>query len=249
MKRIGIILGRGFSTEINLKDEKSHFINTPYGKPSENIKSGLLYDKEVLLLRRNGEDGQIPAFKVNYKANIIAMYELGCDIIMATSICSSLQEEITVGEFVVFNQFIDFTRHQELTFSDKIPDEKLNHTSMHKPFSDDIRNYMIESAVMQGITIHTKGSVLAVDGPRQSTRAESNLYRQFGADVINNSTVPEAILSHELNLPYGVISLCTHFDSWRTDIQPVTFADKNQVMEENAEKLGKLFLKAVENAE
>ena len=247
MKKIALILGRGFSEDIELEGEKDHFMNTPYGKPSGNIKSGKLFGKEVVTIRRHGDEENIPAFKVNFKANIIALYELGCEAILATSVCGSLQEEINTGDFVVFDQFIDLTKHRELTFIDKLPMDRLNHSMMNKPFSDDIRNYFIEAAVKCGITIHTKGSVLAVDGPRQSTRAESNLYRKFGADVINTSTGPEAILSHELNIPYGIIALCTHYDSWRTDILPATFADKNTVMEENAKKLGELFLKAIEN--
>ena len=248
MDKIALIIGQGFPTDFQLEESKDHVIDTAYGKTSSMIRSGKLFGKEILVLYRHGEDESIPSYKVNHKANIIALYEMGCRSILSTSICGSLREEIFTGEFIVCDQFIDLTKHRELSFIDKYPEEELNHSSMHKPFSEDMRNLLIESGVIQGITIHTKGTVLAVDGPRQSTRAESNLYRKFGADIINTSTTPEAILSHELNMRYGAVSLCTYYDSWRTDILPATFFEKKEIMIENEEKLKKLIFKALESA-
>lgn len=245
MSKIALILGKGFNSNIKLEGEKSHYFDTPYGKPSSKILSGTYNDQEVVILKRHGDDESIPSYKVNYKSNIIALYELGCKNILATSVCGSLQEEICTGDFVVFNQFIDWTKHRELSFIDKLPPIQLNHSSMVKPFSDDIRNSLIESAVKLGITIHTKGTVLAVDGPRQSTRAESNLYRNLSADVLNTTTAPEAILAHELKIPYGCISLCTHYDSWRTDILPATYIDKQEIMEQKQQTFSDLFLQAI----
>ena len=246
MNKFALILGKGFDIDLNLQEEKGHYIETPYGDPSSKILSGKINNLDVLVIKRHGEDQDIPSYKVNYKSNIIALYELGCTHILTTSLCGSLQEEICAGDFVIFDQFIDWTKHRELTFIEELPIEKLNHSSFHQPFSGDLRNVLIESAVKLGVSVHTKGAVLAVDGPRQSTRAESNLYRHLGADVLNTTTAPEAILAHELGIPYATISLCTHYDSWRTDMQPVTFADKENVMINKKEILEKLFLQALE---
>ena len=240
MVKIGLILGYGPKDFPLLKNSKEINPSTPYGNISSPILSGTFNDKELFVIQRHGINKDRPSFKVNFKANIYALYELGCDYIFASSICGSLQEEICTGEFVIFDQFINLSTHSELTFSDKLGIDKLNHSSFHKPFSEDIRDCLIESCVKNGFTTHTKGIVLAVDGPRQSTRAESNLYRQWGADVVNTTTTPEAILAHELKINYAAISLCSYYDSWRTDILPASRAEKQEIIDQNSEKLLKI---------
>ena len=157
----------------------------------------------------------------------------------------SLQEEIIPGEFVVFDQFIDLTTHRGLTYADKLPLEKLNHSAFNNPFSEEIRDYIIETSVVKGFTIHTKGAVLAVDGPRQSTRAESNLFRHWKADVVNTTTVPEAILAHELGIEYAAISLCTYYDTWRTDIAPASREEKQNVINDNSGKIKEIVISVI----
>jgi 5'-methylthioadenosine phosphorylase len=245
MTRIGLIVGHGLDIIDKIKKSKDHTIDTPYGRPSSKLTSGELENKEVIVLYRHGEKGNIPAFLVNNKANLIAFHEMGCSHILATSICGSLQEEIMTGEFVVFDQFIDLTTHRELTYTDKLPLGKLNHSAFNKPFSDEIRDNIIETSVVKGFTVHTKGTVLAVDGPRQSTRAESNLFRHWGADVVNTTTAPEAILAHELGIPYAAISLCTYYDTWRTDIEPATREEKQEIFDSNSDKMKELVLDVV----
>lgn len=246
MTKIGIILGVGADLGDFVKSAKEHFLDTPYGKPSAKVVSGRIGKKEVVILKRHGKNEEIPAFMVNYKANVFMLNDMGCTHILASSVCGSLQEEIMVGEFVVFDQFIDLTTHRELTYTDKLELEKLNHSAFNKPFSDEIRDALIEESVIRGYTIHTKGTVLAVDGPRQSTRAESNLFRRWGADVVNTTTAPEAILAHELRVQYGAISLCTYYDTWRTDIEPATREEKDEVVAQNREKLRELLLATIE---
>jgi 5'-methylthioadenosine phosphorylase len=245
MSKIGIITGYGLNLASILENPKEHLIDTPYGKPSSVFTAGIIHGKEVVILQRHGRKDEIPSFLVNYKANMFVLHEMECSIVLGTSVCGSLQEEIQVGEFVVFDQFIDLTKHRNLTYSDKLPLEKLNHSAFNKPFSDDIRDALIETAVVLGITVHTKGSVMAVDGPRQSTRAESNLYRKWGADVLNTSTAPEAILAHELGIGYGSVSLCTYFDTWRTDIPPATRGEKLLVIDSLKEKFGELIVNTI----
>jgi 5'-methylthioadenosine phosphorylase len=245
MARIALILGHGVAFPDGLENAKEMFLSTPYGSPSEKIIQGDYQGLNIILLYRHGKDKTIPAFQVNYKANMFVLKEMECEYIFATSLCGSLQEEIIPGEFVVFDQFIDLTKHRELTYTDKVDVKELNHAAFNKPFSDDVRNCFIEAAVVQGITIHTKGTVIAVDGPRQSTRAESNLFRSWKADVVNTTTAPEAILAHELNIPYGALSLCTYYDTWRTDIPPATHSEKLQILEENKEQMSLLLKVAI----
>jgi len=245
MNKIGLIIGHGFNLSNEIESVKDHFMDSPYGKPSDRFTSGIIGKKEVIVLFRHGHEGNIPSFAINYKANMFVLHEMGCTHIISSSLCGSLQEEICVGEFVVFDQFIDLTKHRELTYTDSIPLKKLNHSAFNKPFSDDIRDCLIEAAVIKGYTIHTKGTVLAVDGPRQSTRAESNLFRKWGADVVNSSTAPEAILAHELGMAYGSISLCTYYDTWRTDIDPATRDEKQEVIDSNAHLMKDIVLKAL----
>jgi 5'-methylthioadenosine phosphorylase len=237
MNKFALILGYGPKYPLVGGKPEEFISETPYGKPSSPVYKEIINGKEVYILYRHGVENAIPSFKINYKANIYALYELGCESIMATSVCGSLQEEICLGEFVILDQFINLTTHSELTFTDKISIDRLNHSSFHKPFSDDIRDFLIEACVVNGITTHTKGIVLAVDGPRQSTRAESNLFRRWGADIVNTTTAPEAILAHELNIPYGAISLCTYFDSWRTDIPPASRIEKRDVIESKSDQI------------
>lgn len=247
MSKIGLILGYGKKFNPELSGAKEKVYETPYGETSGAVLSGNLDNKELHILHRHGSDDSIPSYNVNFKANIYALYELGCEFIIATSVCGSLQEEICPEEFVIFDQFIDLTTHSELSFSDKLSVEKLNHSAFNKPFADKVRDSLIQASVTKGYTTHTKGIVMAVDGPRQSTRAESNLYRKLGADVINTTTTQEAILSHELNIEYGAISLCTYYDTWRTDIPPATRGEKLNIIDLSSHKISEILESSLDN--
>ncbi len=237
MIKIGLIAGYGVNLNNRLKNFEEHRPTTPYGKTSSPVINEKTPDYELFIIQRHGEKEETPSYLVNYKANIYALYELGCTHIMSTSVCGSLQEEVCIGEVVIFDQFINLSTHRELSFIDKISLSKLNHSAFNHPFSQELRDSFIQSAIINSITVHTKGTVIAVDGPRQSTRAESNLFRNWKADVINTTTIPEAILAHELNVQYGAISLCTYYDTWRTDILPATYFEKQKVIDENKENI------------
>jgi 5'-methylthioadenosine phosphorylase len=245
MIKIGLILGYGVSFGNSFEKVKVLNNVTPYGNTSSALLQGSIDGNELLLLSRHSEDESIPSFMVNYKANLYALYEQGCTHILSTSVCGSLQEEICTGEFIIFDQFIDLSTHKDLSYSDKLSLDKLNHSAFNKPFSFEIRDSFIQAAVVNGITVHTKGTVVAVDGPRQSTRAESNLFRSWNADVVNTTSVPEAILAHELNMLYASVSLCTYYDTWRTDIQPATRSEKKMVLDQNAPNFLTLLLASI----
>ncbi|MBN1951129.1 MAG: MTAP family purine nucleoside phosphorylase [Bacteroidales bacterium] len=246
MIKIGILPGVEIELNEYMESAMEQLVTTPYGDPSSKVITGRLSGKEVVIIKRHGDKDEIPSFQVNNKANLFALHKLGCTHILASSVCGSLQEEIMVEELVVFDQFIDLTTHRELSYSDKLDHKKLNHSAFHKPFSDEVRDALIEAAVIKGYTIHTKGTVLAVDGPRQSTRAESNLFRRWKADVVNTTTAPEAILAHEIGIQYGAISLCTYYDTWRTDIKPASRDEKMEVIRNCRGMITDLLLLAID---
>lgn len=245
MKKIAVICDTGVDHQKILKDFTTEEINTPYGLPNSKLIKGKNGSGEVILLLRHGEKQDVPSYKVNFRANLFALKKAGCTHIIASSVCNSLQEEIEPGEFMIFNQFIDHTKHLDLTFSDSLTYEELNHNAMTFPFMNELRDALIETAVSLGITVHTKGTVISIDGPRFSTRAESNLFRHWNADVVNMTTSPEAILAHELGIPFADLSLCCSFDSWRTDIQPATRNEKLEVIRNQRDKFTDMIMNAV----
>ncbi len=245
MNKIAIIGGTGLEDLKFLEKTKETKVKTPYGDPSSEIKTGKYNDVDIIHLSRHGKEHSIPSTQVNYRANIYALKKLGCTHILSTSACGSLQEEICPGELVVLDQFIDLTKQITTTINEEHKHGELKYTPMANPFSDELRDHLIEAAVLLGITIHTKGTIITIEGHRFSTRAESNLYRAWGADIINMSTAPEAILANELGIPFAAIALCTDYDSWRTDIKPPSPDEMLDILKNNAGKMIELIKKAL----
>ena len=158
---------------------------------------------------------------------------LGCTHILATKACGSLRQEIGRGDFVVLDQFIDFTRHRPITFFESFEPHQMKHTPMADPFDPFLRSKLIETAYELKMKLFETGTVVTIEGPRFSTRAESNMFRSWGADVINMSTAPEAILANELGIPYAAIAMSTDYDCWKTDEAPVTWGDVLKVFNQN----------------
>ncbi len=247
MKKVAIIGGTGFEQPDILSGKKTVKTKTPFGDPSSELHTGRYNGLEIVHLARHGRDNSIPSSMVNFKANMHALKEIGCSHIISTTTCGSLREEICPGEFIVFDQFIDFTRHRFTTIFQDSHTGDFRHTPMANPFSDELRDCLIEAAVTLGLTIHTKGTVITIDGPRFSTRAESQLYRMWGADIINMTTSPEAILANEMELPFAVIALCTDFDSWRTDLKHPSPEDIRETIEQHITKLLELIKISLNN--
>jgi 5'-methylthioadenosine phosphorylase len=237
MTKIALILGYCPSVLPKFEVEKKIEHNTPYGKPSSDILFCRMKGSEIFIIQRYGVGNELTPDQINFKANIFALKELGCDNIVATSCCGSLQNEICPGEYVIFDQFINFSLKQEISFNNKNFQPTQNTALMYKPFSDDLRDGLIEACVINQLTTHTKGTIFSADNNlRQPTRAESNLYRQWGADVINKSTIAEVILANELGLNYAGISLCTHYEPWRTDAPPSGINERLEIMNLNSGK-------------
>ncbi len=246
MKRIGIIGGSGLDNPDILRDAEEHSVNTPYGRPSSPLKHGRIGNAEVVLLARHGRGHTIPPTQVNYRANIWALKEAGCTGILATTAVGSLREEIGRGDFVVLDQFIDFTRHREVTFHTYFRPGEPTHAPMAEPFSPELRSLLIDKAAEHGLRCHPRGTVVTIEGPRFSTKAESHMFRAWGADVINMSIAPEVILANELGIPYGAVAMSTDYDCWKEDEEPVSWEAVLAVFSQNAEKVTKLLLAVVD---
>lgn len=249
MTKIAIIGGTGLENPHILQNPEIINIETPYGKPSSSFRTGQISGVDVAILSRHGRDHSIPPTKVNNRANLWAIQKLGCTHIIATTACGSLREEIDRGDMVILDQFIDFTRFRKISFFEKFDDGKLNHTPMADPFDSDLREAIIKKAGKLNVNFHKQGTVVTIEGPRFSTRAESNMFRVWGADVINMSTAPECILANELEIPYAAIALSTDYDCWKTDENPVTLEEVVKVFNKNVNNVIQLLKEAITSFE
>ncbi len=245
MVKIGIIGGSGLDNPDILSGAKDKTVKTEYGKVD--VKVGKINDVDVILLARHGREHTIPPSQVNFRANIQALKDQGVTHILATTACGSLRKEIGRGDFVILDQFIDFTRHRKVTFFEEFPPggENARHTAMPDPFSEELRNVFIKTSKELGLKFHEKGTVITIEGPRFSTRAESKMFRIWGADVINMSVAPECILANEAGVPYAAVAMSTDFDSWKSDEESVTWDEILEVFNKNVEKVTKLLVESI----
>ena len=244
MIKIGIIGGSGLDNPELLQDFKEIEVDTKYGKPSDKLTVGKLGNAEVVILPRHGKGHKITPTGVNYRANIQALKDQNVDYILATTACGSLREEIGRGDFVILDQFIDFTRHRQITFHEDFK-EGVRHAPMADPFNKKLRKLLIEASKELGFKPHEKGTVITIEGPRFSTKAESHMFRLWGADVINMSIAPECILANEASIPYAVIAMATDFDSWKEEEITVTWEEILKVFEKNSENVKMLLISTI----
>jgi 5'-methylthioadenosine phosphorylase len=245
MIKVGIIGGSGLENPEILKSPEEKNVDTPYGETSAPLLCGSLDSTEIAILSRHGLHHTIPPSKVNNRANIFALREVGCTHIISTTACGSLREEIRRGDLVIPDQFIDFTRHRNITFFEEFEPGKMNHTAMADPFDENLRNLIISSAREIGLGIHDKGTLITIEGPRFSTRAESKMFRIWGADIINMSVAPEVILANELGLPYAAVAMSTDYDCWKEDEVPVSWEDVIAVFNNNVNNVLRLLLAVI----
>ena len=244
MPKIGIIGGSGLDDPEMFQKEKELAVDTPYGTPSSELTIGKIKDIDVIHLARHGRKHQLSPTQVNYRANIHALKDAGVTHILATTACGSLREEIGRGDFVIVDQFIDFTRHRKVTFHESF-DNGAAHTSMADPFDAELRKALYDTAVSHGMKVHNGGTVVTIEGPRFSTRAESNMFRIWGADVINMSVAPEATLANEAEIPYAAVAMSTDYDCWKEDEAPVTWDEILEVFQKNAENVKQLLIHSI----
>jgi 5'-methylthioadenosine phosphorylase len=237
-----MIGGSGMDDPKILQNPKEIDLDTPYGKPSDKLLCGVIGETEVVVLARHAKGHSISPTKVPYLANIWALKEIGCTQIFATTACGSLREEMKPGDLVFIDQFIDWTKLRRLTYFE----DEVVHTSMPNPFDARLRKKLITAALDLGYPHHEKGTMVTIEGPRFSTRAESNMFRLLGADLVNMSTVPEASLANELQIPYQSIAMVTDYHCWKDGEDAVTYDMVMNQMKENAEKVKKLLIRMAE---
>ena len=223
--KLAIIGGSGLYNIEGLSNVESLKMKTPWGDPSDELTKALFKSKEVIFLPRHGRGHFISPTKINFRANIDALKQLGVTDIVSISAVGSLKEDLEPGMFVIVDQFIDRTFARNKTFFD---DDIVAHVSMAKPTSEGIMNACEESIKYENIQYKRGATYLVMEGPQFSTLAESNLYRTWGADVIGMTNMPEAKLAREAEIRYASISMITDFDCWHPDHDNV---DVKQIIE------------------
>jgi len=244
--KLAIIGGSGLYDVEEFKDREFIRLDTPWGKPSDDILKTKYNDKEICFLPRHGRGHCISPSKINFRANIDALKQLGVTDIVSVSAVGSLKEDLSPGKFVIVDQFIDRTFARNKTFFD---DEIVAHVSMAHPTSNGLMNSCEEAIKKEKIEYERGGTYIVMEGPQFSTLAESNLYRSWNADVIGMTNMPEAKLAREAEIRYASVSMVTDFDCWHPDHENVDVKQVIKVLLGNAEKAKKMIKNIIDNFE
>jgi 5'-methylthioadenosine phosphorylase len=244
MVKVGVIGGSGLDDPGILSSPEIIEVDTPYGKPTSALSTGKINGVDVVLIARHGKKHTLSPSQVNYRANIFALMDRGVTHILATTACGSLKEEIKRGDFVIVDQFIDFTKHRKITFHDSF-ENGAAHTPMAEPFDLELRKVLYQSAQDLNYKTHFGGTIITIEGPRFSTRAESKMFKIWGGDVINMSIATEAILANEAKIPYAVVAMSTDYDCWKEDEAPVSWEEILEIFNRNADRVKKLLVRSV----
>ena len=228
---IGVIGGSGLAAGLGLADAQEIAVASPFGAPSGPVTVGTLAGVRFTFLARHGEGHAIPPGGIDYRANIDVLKRCGVTDVLALSAIGSLREHMAPGQFVAVDQFIDRTQGRAGSF---FGPGLVAHVSLADPVCPRLSGLAADAARRVGAAVHQGGCYVAIEGPQFSTRAESKLYRQWGADVIGMTAMPEARLAREAELPYALLGMVTDWDSWREAEQGVEAAGILAVMKANA---------------
>jgi 5'-methylthioadenosine phosphorylase len=237
---IGIIGGTGVYDPDIIENAREVKVYTPYGAPSDMVTLGKYKDRKVAFIPRHGKGHRIPPHRINNRANIWAMKELGVGSIVASSAVGSLRQDYHPGDFVLTDQFIDRTRKRADTFYEE---GQLCHISSADPICKELHAYYKRQAEQLGLQIHWEGTYVCIEGPRFSTRAESRLFRQWGADIIGMTLYPECILAREAEICYVSVAMVTDYDVWADN--PVSTAEIIETMGSNSANFKKLIMESI----
>jgi 5'-methylthioadenosine phosphorylase len=241
---LAIIGGSGLYSMPGLDDITEHDLSTPFGKPSAPIVSGTLAGKRVAFLARHGLGHHISPSEINFRANIYALKSLGVERVVSTSACGSLREDYAPGDLVVPDQVFDLTRNRKRSF---FGDGLVAHISVADPFCPDLSGQVYQAVKDTGATVHLGGTFITVEGPRFSTKAESNIYRTWGMSLIGMTTSPEVFLAREAELCYAVMAHVTDYDVWHLDIEPVSVEAVISVLNQNTRVAQQAILNLAKN--
>ena len=237
---IGIFGGSGFYRFLDEVEEMP--LATPYGPPSAPVRVGKVDGVEVAFMPRHGDEHTLPPHRINYRANVWAFKEIGVRRIIGPCACGSLRPELEPGTFVICDQFVDRTLARESTFYDG---PQTTHVSSADPYCTDLSRTLVEAALEEAIPVVEGGTVVVIQGPRFSTRAESRWYVESGFDVINMTQYPECWLARELELCYANVSLVTDYDVGLEGMDPVSADSAFGVFRDNLDRLQALLRRAI----
>ena len=229
---IGVIGGSGLYAPGALEDAQEIPVDSAFGKPSGPVTTGRIGNVRFTFIARHGEGHVLSPADVNYRANVDVLKRAGVTDLLAVSAIGSLREELAPGTFVAVDQLIDRTAGRERSF---FGDGIVAHVPLADPVCPRLTGHAVKATEKSGAKIHNGGTYVAIEGPQFSTRAESQMYRAWGADVIGMTAMPEARLAREAELPYALIGMVTDYDCWRDAKGDVDIADILRVMKDNAE--------------
>jgi 5'-methylthioadenosine phosphorylase len=217
--KIGIIGGSGLYQMEEMTDVEEVAISTPFGDPSDKFIIGTLADQRVAFLPRHGRGHFISPTALNNQANIWAMKSLGVKYIISSNACGSLREDLAPRHIVIPDQLFDHTRSRDLTFYKR---DVVVHPSVEEPFEPGLCDLLYQAVKETGATVHKGGTFIIIEGPRFSTKGESNIYRKWGCDIIGMTTIPEAFLAREAEIAYASMAHVTDYDVWHETEEAVT---------------------------
>jgi len=227
---LGVIGGSGLYDFPALEKKKDVVVHTPFGDPSSPIIIGELSGKLVAFLARHGIGHFYSPSEVNYRANIYALKSIGVDQVVSISACGSLREDYSPGQIVIPDQIIDFTHKRQRSF---FGEGAVVHVSAPDPFCPNLSNKLYQAALNTGATVHKSGTFITIEGPRFSTKADSNLYRKWGISIIGMTACPEVFLAREAEMCYSTMAHVTDYDVWHINEKPVTVEMVIKVLKAN----------------
>jgi len=229
---LGVIGGSGLYDFPALEKKKDVVVHTPFGDPSSPIIIGELSGKPVAFLARHGIGHFYSPSEVNYRANIFALKSIGVDQIVSISACGSLREDYSPGQIVIPDQIFDFTHKRQRSF---FCEGVVVHVSTPDPFCSNLSDKLYQAALITGATVHKSGTFITIEGPRFSTKAESDLYRKWGMSIIGMTACPEVFLAREAEMCFSTMAHVTDYDVWHTNEKPVTVEMVIKVLKANTE--------------
>lgn len=239
-----VIGGSGLYQISGLSQIKEHFVETPFGKPSGPVIEGEINDQRIFFLARHGAGHPINPSQVNYRANIYALKSLGVDRIISINACGSLREDFHPGDLVIPDQILDLTKHRQNTFFE---DGFTAHVGTADPFCPDLSKKLVLALKEGGAQVHDTGAFVIIEGPRFSTRAESNIYRSWGMSIVGMTTAPEAFLAREAEICYASIAHITDYDVWHAREEAVSVDMVLKIISQNTDTLKAALINLAEN--
>lgn len=230
--KIGVIGGSGLYAMAGLEQVREVRVDTPFGEPSDTYVLGTLHGRDMVFLPRHGRGHRIPPSAINFRANLYGLKALGVEWVIAVSAVGSMREAIRPGDLVIPDQFFDRTRTRVSTFFDQ---DVVVHVTFADPVCGVLARALHQAAAQTAATVHFGGTYVCIEGPQFSTRAESNIYRQWGVDVIGMTNLPEARLAREAELCYATLALATDYDCWHESAADVDIGAILAILQRNVQ--------------